>query len=245
MKSLCKKYNLTKDQFLGKDTVGGSLYLRGLTSIPKGFNPTVGGDLYLGGLTSIPKGFNPTVGGSLYLSGLTSIPKGFNPTVGGYLELEGLTSNYKKITLYELEKKLIWENKKYRIFDRIFCEVLNKYKSYYKVKINNKKMYVIDNGFCFSHGETLKKANENLIYKTTDRDKSKYSDLTEKSIISFEEAIKMYRVITGACEFGCKNFVSKNMGNKNKDKYSIKEILDLTKNEYGNNELRNFLMARN
>ena len=34
------------------NTVGGYLDLRGLTSIPEGFNPTVGGDLYLRGLTS-------------------------------------------------------------------------------------------------------------------------------------------------------------------------------------------------
>src|ERR1017187_3771839 len=83
----CKMYNLTEDQFFGKEKFGGDLYLSSLTSIPKGFNPTVGGYLYLRSLTSIPKGFNPTVGGYLDLSSLTSIPKGFNPTVGGYLDL--------------------------------------------------------------------------------------------------------------------------------------------------------------
>ena len=73
-------------------TVGGDLWLDRLTSIPKGFNPTVGGYLDLRGLTSIPEGFNPTVGGSLWLNRLTSIPEGFNPTVGGSLDLSGLTS---------------------------------------------------------------------------------------------------------------------------------------------------------
>ena len=45
------KINYTVDA-VGKITVGGSLDLSGLTSIPEGFNPTVGGGLYLSGLTS-------------------------------------------------------------------------------------------------------------------------------------------------------------------------------------------------
>ena len=87
IEGLCKKYNLSEDQFTGKENVGGYLYLSSLTSIPEGFNPTVGGSLYLRSLTSIPEGFNPTVGGYLDLSSLTSIPEGFNPTVGGSLYL--------------------------------------------------------------------------------------------------------------------------------------------------------------
>ena len=47
IEGLCKKYNLSEDQFTGKENVGGYLYLSSLTSIPEGFNPTVGGSLYL------------------------------------------------------------------------------------------------------------------------------------------------------------------------------------------------------
>src|ERR1035437_6948252 len=72
--------------------VGGDLYLRSLTAIPKGFNPTVGGGLDLSSLTAIPDGFNPTVGGYLDLRSLTAIPEGFNPTVGGGLSLSSLSS---------------------------------------------------------------------------------------------------------------------------------------------------------
>ena len=90
----CKEqgYNLTDDQFSGKERIDCTLYLDSLTSIPKGFNPVVGGDFYLDSLTSIPKGFNPEVRGDLYLGSLTSIPKGFNPKVGGSLILNSLTS---------------------------------------------------------------------------------------------------------------------------------------------------------
>lgn len=43
---------LQKMKRLKTRTVGGSLILDNLTSIPKEFNPTVGGDLYLYSLTS-------------------------------------------------------------------------------------------------------------------------------------------------------------------------------------------------
>ncbi|MBO7217728.1 MAG: hypothetical protein J6V50_03410, partial [Clostridia bacterium] len=81
-KQFIKKYNLTEEQFSGKEEIDSWLDLSSLTSIPEGFNPTVGGSLDLSSLTSIPEGFNPTVGGWLDLSSLTSIPEGFNPTVG-------------------------------------------------------------------------------------------------------------------------------------------------------------------
>ena len=51
-KEFCKKHGLSEAQFTGEDRIGGSLYLRSLTSIPEGFNPTVGGSLDLTSLTS-------------------------------------------------------------------------------------------------------------------------------------------------------------------------------------------------
>ena len=48
-KEFCKKHNLTEKQFLGEEKIGCYLDLRGLTSIPTGFNPTVGGYLDLRG----------------------------------------------------------------------------------------------------------------------------------------------------------------------------------------------------
>lgn len=33
--------------------------------------------------------------------------------------------------------------------------------------------------------------------------------MTLDTVVSFEEAVKMYRFITGACEFGTKSFVNR------------------------------------
>jgi hypothetical protein len=218
--------------------VGGYLHLNGLTSIPQGFNPTVGGCLNLGGLTSIPQGFNTIVGGSLDLRGLTSIPEGFNPTVGGYLYLGGLTSTYTPLG----STPLVWLEGKYIKVDGIFTEVINKKGNVYKVKKLNssKEFYLVTNGDGkYSHGDTLKLAKEDLIYKIkSDIDSSKYKDLTLESVLTFEEGIECYRVITGACSFGVKDFVkTQNIENKT---YTISQILELTKGSYGGSNFKSY-----
>jgi hypothetical protein len=217
-------------------TVGGYLDLRSVTSIPEGFNPTVGGYLYLDNVTSIPEGFNPTVGGDLYLRSVTSIPKGFNPTVGGYLNLRnGLKSKYIK-----LEGPIFWGDK-YVKADGIFTEIISSKGNIYKVKKLNdsKEFYLITDGNGkWSHGDTLQEAKEDLIFKITNRSKEDYKDLSLESILTFEKGIECYRVVTGACSFGTKDFV-KSYNIEPKD-YSIKEIIELTKGKYGNEAFKQF-----
>ena len=239
-------------------TVGGSLYLRGLTSIPKGFSPTVGGSLDLQGLTSVPEGFSPTVEGSLYLRGLTSIPEGFNPTVGGSLDLEGLTSipegfsptvggslnlggpttDSLTINRNELEKLLIWQNGRFRVIDGIFCEVISEKRNVMKVKIRGEVKYVVTDGENYSHGDSIKEAKVDLIYKISNRDTSVFVNLTLDSVVTKNEAIKMYRVITGACKAGTKHFVN---GLFDAPKScTVAELIEITHEQYGNNELSDF-----
>ena len=234
---LKKEYNLTENQYLDIDEVGGTLHLSSLTSIPEGFNPTVGGSLWLNHLTSIPEGFNPTVGGGLDLRRLTSIPEGFNPTVGGALELNGLECNYTK-----LEDKLITWESGYLSVDGIFGKILSHKGNIWELgEINSDKIFylVSDNEGSYSHGATLQEAKEDLIYKITNIDKSEYKSFTLETELTFGEAVRCYRVITGACSFGVKDFVNKNNINKN-IKYKIKTIIKLSKDEYQNEVFTNY-----
>ena len=106
--------------------------------------------------------------------------------------------------------------------------------------ITNETSYIVSDGNGnFAHGKTIKDAKKSLLYKISNRDTSKYKNLTLESKLTFEEAIKMYRVITGACEFGTKNFVEENKIDKDKE-YTIKEIIELTKGRYGNQKLIEF-----
>nr|DAE46854.1 MAG TPA: hypothetical protein [Caudoviricetes sp.] len=84
----------------------------------------------------------------------------------------------------------------------------------------------------------MKDARESFIYKISNRDTSQYKGLKLDDVVSKEDAIKMYRVITGACEFGTKNFV--NSLEKVKSKYSIRELIELTDGRYGSDRFKEF-----
>jgi len=230
----CKKHGLTPDQFYGKEKIEGSLYLRGLTSVPDGFNPTVGGSLDLRGLTSVPDGFNPTVGGSLYLEGLTSIPDGFNPTVGGSLDLRGLTAQTKQ----PISDLVFFQGGAYILADDIFAKVVRKKGGIYVLcKINSaKEFYLVTDGkFSHAHGDSLKEAKEAFKFKIESK-KIKSDPITLETVVK----IHHYRIITGACEFGVKNWMESNIpenkrGEVQKNGIKVKYLLPILEktNAYG------------
>ena len=97
--------------------------------------------------------------------------------------------------------------------------------------------YAVHDGEAYAHGETLKEAKKDLIYKKTSRDTSEYESLTLDSKLPLEECIKMYRSITGACSLGTKEFCQKR---KLKKAYTVREVIELTEGEYGNEKLKEF-----
>jgi len=199
-------------------TVGGDLYLSSLTSIPEGFNPTVGGYLYLSSLTSIPEGFNPTVGGDLDLSSLTSIPEGFNPTVGGDLYYKGGSKRIgAAVNEIMVNRNYFWEknNKRYAIIDGIFCEILKEqtyvveghdHAIYSAKKVNKEKYFFIvgRNGY-YAHAEDLHQAFDDLSFKIAS-EQLKKEPITADTLID----VKHYRLITGSCDMGCRDFLQRN-----------------------------------
>ena len=147
-------------------------------------------------------------------------------------------------TFYVLYKH---EFKEYVEYDGISAAELNSKKDIHKVVtfdnfVSGKITFVIEKDGVFSHGETLKDARESFIYKISNRDTSQYSELTLDSVVTKEEAIKMYRVITGACEFGTKSFV--NSLEKVKSKYSIRELIELTDGRYGSDRFKEFFNGK-
>ena len=125
--------------------------------------------------------------------------------------------------------------------DRILAKIIEKKKNVYKIQIcgETKISYCIEIDGVFAHGDTLKQAKESLLYKISDRDTSKYNDYTLDTVITFEDAVKMYRCITGACEAGTRHFVENVLKNKKK-KYTIREVIEETKGQYNNNVLAEF-----
>lgn len=184
-----------------------------------------GGDLDLEGtqITSLPD--NLTVGGSLYLRDT---------------QITDTSMVNRKFNTDMVDK--LWSNSKFIKVDGMFSEKINHHGNVWKVKkINGPKTFFIvtDGNGKYAHGDTIQEAKKDLIYKISNRDKSEYESLTLDSVLSFEEAIECYRVITGACSFGTKDFVENYLTEK-KESYTIREMIKLTKGRYGNESFKDF-----
>ena len=216
------------------DQSGGWLDLRGtgITSLPD--NLTVGCSLDLSGtgITALPD--NLTVGGSLDLrgTGITALPD--NLTVGGSLDLRGTG-----ITVTERKKARVLKNGDYVPGRYIFADdMLTHIKGEKRVgnftfcigKIKGKN--IVTDGEYYAHCKTLRDGIADIAFKkAADRGADQYRDINLDTVLSVQEMITMYRVITGACRAGAEGFVASLKDIK--DRYTVAEAIALTKGQYG------------
>ena len=231
--------------------VGRSLNLYGtnITKLPN--NLTVGGWLSLERTKITELSENLVVGGNLNLVGtkITELPE--NLVVGGAIFgmsstpiIPTLTQEVKE-KLQKVYKPLQWNagGKTYIKVDDIFSVVDSHRGNVWITHRVGKEetLYVVTDGEGhYAHGSTLKEAKSDLIYKINDRDTSLYENLSLDDEVSFEEAIAMYRTITGACAAGTRGFVESRLPKPHKERYTIREVIDLTKGEYGSERLKEF-----
>ena len=225
---------------------GGSLDLsgcEGLTELPD--NLTVVGWLDLRGckgLTALPD--NLTVGGSLYLSGcegLTELPD--NLTVGSWLDLNGCTGLTALPDKYKPRKLKNGDYKagRYLYADNILTHInrvkkMGKY-YYYIGKIRGKN--VIFDGKHYAHCKSFSDGVKDIEFKNAkERGAKQYRQLKLSDTVTKDDAITMYRIITGACRAGTEGFVDSL--DKTKDRYTIAEIIEITKGQYGAAVFENF-----
>ena len=123
-----------------------------------------------------------------------------------------------------------WQNGKFLKIDNILSEILLKRGNVYKIKIVGqfKESYLVNEGNYWAHGDTLKKAKEDLQFKIIS-EKLKKEPIKADTIIT----IQYYRLLTGACEFGCKSWMEQN--NITKEKIKAKDLLPILEktNAYG------------
>ena len=92
-------------------------------------------------------------------------------------------------------------------------------------------MNVIFDGENYAHCKSFKDGVCDLEFKkAVDRGAEQYKNLSLDSELTFEEAKTMYRVITGACKAGTEHFI--NGLNEVKDKYTVAELIEITKGQY-------------
>ena len=215
-------------------TVGGYLHVYGSAKLDA--LQTVGGDLYVDGSAKLDAAQLQTVGGDLYVDGSANIPnlKQEKPTPEVIHKIK--TEPYKAV-------QNNFERQGYLLADGICQSIISKKTTgaltIYKTKkiAGDKISYVIYDGVNYSHGETLKKAKEDLKFKISSRDTSLFKEWKLTDVKPVEDLIKAYRVITGACEFGTKEFCN---SQELKSEYSIKEVIKMTSGKFGNEQFKQF-----
>jgi hypothetical protein len=99
---------------------------------------------------------------------------------------------------------------------------------------------VITDGEYYAHCDKIKDGIADIEYKRAeDRGIDAYESLTLNSVVTKDDAITMYRVITGACHQGTQMFID-SLGDNIKDEYTIAEIIELTSGQYGSGTFREF-----
>ena len=183
-------------------------------------------------------------GGSLYLSGtkITELPE--NLTVGGSLDLSGT-----QIKNSERGRIKILANGDYRPNTWLYCDDIlthvtgaRKHGEYtfYKGKIKGKN--VVQKGNLYAHCKTFKEGVADISFKEAkDRGAGQYKGFALDKVLAPEEAKTMYRIITGACQAGTESFV--NSLGKLKKGYTVAEIIELTKGQYGADTFKRFFEA--
>ena len=221
--------------------VGGYLSLSSVKVIPEGFSPIVGGSMYLDSVTELPEGFNPTVGWDLSLASVDTLPKGFNPTVEGYVRIKGRALDESEYTRKKMNF-IDFKNGHISCDGILMCVTSHKGNVWKGHKIGSSdNLYLVSDGNSrYAHGKTLKEAKEDLIFKVDGRRPDDFEHLTTESVLSFEESIIAYRVITGACSYGVKDYIRNRLSSKKKE-FRMSEVIELTKKEYGGNSFSNFI----
>ena len=101
------------------------------------------------------------------------------------------------------------------------------------------KTFICKNDYFFAHGKTLKEANQSLIEKTLinlpiekriENFKIEFPDL-EKSYSAYK-FFEWHYYLTGSCKMGRESFCLNN-NIKMTDKLTVAEFVELTKNQYG------------
>jgi hypothetical protein len=246
----CSYNNLTSITIPDGFSCGGGFYCahNNLISIIIPKDMSISGTFYCSynNLTSItiPDGFS--CGGSFYCSHnkLTSITIPENFSVGGdfYYSHNKLTSKPKVIT-YEDKAKIFAKIGFTDPTDGIFSKPIshktkNGYQIIKAVTLGNIPTFIVKKDGLASHGKTIKDALHDLSFKSAkNRGSDQFKNLDINAIRPLEELTIMYRLLTGACNFGVTSWINSHNPPK---KASIKQAISLTQDAYGHQTFKNF-----
>jgi hypothetical protein len=222
----CADNNLTTLEGAPKE-VGGSFHcsnnkLTTLIEAPK----EVGGGFYCysNNLTTL-KGAPKEVGRDFYCSN------------NNLKTLVGAPKEFSKDVEERIQKALL--KKRILFADGLMSKIISKKGNVYKIRIYGQKKhtFAITDGENWSHGETVRQAQNDLIFKSSTKDLSEFKNWDKAKKRSTRDLIKAYRSITGACSFGVKEFCKTIDLEKN---YSVLDVIEITNDHFGNEKFSVF-----
>jgi hypothetical protein len=235
-------------------SVGGSVEARSLTTAEGAFPKlaSVGGYVDASSLTTAEGAFPKlaSVGESVYARSLTTAEGAFPKlaSVGGSVyarrALPGIRTHDESAPA-TCRRHIFQANLKigYYFADGILARLINRKGRVARVIVcgNTAMSYVVDDGSdSYSHGATLDEARKGLLYKLSSRDTAPFKKWNPQTMISLVDAIKAYRAITGACEFGTRRFCEQ--AGRLPSKLTIADAIKRTRGQYGSEEFAKFFI---
>lgn len=98
---------------------------------------------------------------------------------------------------------------------------------------------VVSDGKYYAHCKDIREGIADILFKTAkDRGADQYRGIELDAPMTIEELVTMYRVITGACRQGSADFVESIK--EKKETYTIREVIEMTKGQYGSSRFAEF-----
>lgn len=230
------------------------MYSSKITKLPN--NLTIAGSLFLysSKISKLPE--NLTVQGTLELRKTNIIELPDNLSVGAniYADDKIDISQVNRVLSPEQEKKIkslrnmpvFWERNGVRYIKAYykFFVIDSYYNNVYRVhelEQEDKQFYLVtDDENNWGIGKTIAGAESDRIYHSCDKDISHYKDISLDDTLTFYEVMAVYYAITGACSVDIRDFIDKYFADSHKDIYTIREFIELIKNEYGGKKFAKF-----
>jgi len=123
--------------------------------------------------------------------------------------------------------------------DGILARIISKRGPVTKVVICGKTniSYLVTDGEAFSHGKTIAEARDGLMFKIGKRDTSEFKAWTLDREVSKRDAIRAYRMITGACEGGVRSWMEQR---ETPETTTVGGVIGLTQGAYGADAFKEF-----